>query len=182
MKKFIPFIAIVLLCVSCKEEISVYNSTSIYIENKTNDLIHVKLYSNRVPTHVDESLHYPPSDYYLSSSGTPLKAEFDLAPSNNDDGYFGHYLYGYDRLDVTTAYMASIAFNRIEISFPGNDKAKIVFTPKEVTGYSDNIFAEDAIWDYEVVEGEVGIWINKKDIFREHRYTFVISEDKITSE
>jgi len=169
------FFLIASCCIACTEKILI-ETIEIFIQNETDSIIHVKLYPIRTAKNVAnlQIIDYPSSDLnnlYLSS------AEFDLFPPN-DLGYNNRGLFLTGDLNIKPYTLAEKVFDSIYIS---TATTIIKFTHENVTGYAENIFSENSIWDFE----EKG-WIYREFLThtsrRNYIYKFFILKDKIIIE
>jgi len=151
-------------CISCKE--TVYESLEIFIQNKTDSIVHVRLY----PTGKPFLTLYP----MCEECGGKKETEFSLSPNNE------RFLFSSSDLYVGPYTLASKAFDSIHISLANKDLI-IKFTHENVTGYSENIFIENSTWDFRIEEGDKEM-VSTNEIRKFHRYRFWILKDKIIIE
>ena len=165
--KYIIFIGIFLLCISCKKNVSDSEDLEISIQNRTADIIGVTLFPKE---------EYTRGGFYRMSDfgGGYLLPEFNLSP-NNDAWYnWDEVIFVTRDLSIKPYMLASKIFDSIHISL--KDNVTLKFTHENVTGYSENIFSENSTWDFRIERRY------SKNPVNIHRYTFAISEDKIIIE
>ena len=135
----------------------------IVIKNRTDTPVHIQLF----PKETNES-----GDLYpMSDSGGPHQAVESDLPLNAEQ-----VLYYSNDLTVKPYTLVSNIFDSIYVRNPNSDII-IIFTHNSVVGYSENIFAENSPWDYNVEEWSKGTRRNSQ--VWDYRYTFIIYEEKI---
>lgn len=135
----------------------------ILIQNKTDGPIFITLYPKG-----DIGGLYP----ICEGCGGYIETKFDLSPLN-DRLLF--YTYDFNTEPYT---LAAKAFDSIYISTVSTDKIIIKFTHEVVTGYSENIFTENATWNFKIEEDELPD-MGGRHPQKCHSYSFSILEDKI---
>ena len=163
--KYIIFISMFFLCISCKETVT--ESLLISIQNKTEDTIHIRLFPKG-----DIGGLYP---ICFGCSGHK-QTEFTSRPLRNTYYNWADVIFTTDDLRIKPYILASRAFDSIRISL--KDTVILKFTHDGVTGYSENIFSENSTWYFEIVEDERPTFLYRNPV-RYYSYTFVILEDKV---
>ena len=156
---------IALCCISCDCKETVNESLEIFIKNRTDSLIHVRLYPKGKPT----LTFYP----MCEGCGGHLTTGFDLRQNNE------RVLFKSGDLNIEPYALAAKSFDSIHIVLKNNVILK--FTIETVTGYSENIFTENSTWDFRIEEGKRPTQLCGNP-FRDYRYSFIISEDKVLIE
>ncbi|GHT32177.1 hypothetical protein FACS189434_03330 [Bacteroidia bacterium] len=162
MKKLIV-ILIVLLAFSCKEKKG-YEMRLLF-ENNTENNITVKLYPK------NEYMHY---DMYRTSDigGGYNNTEF-IIKTNENKIFFTSGNINQKPYDLT-----SNVFDSIFVIINTDSSHLIKFSSNIAVGYSENIFSENSIWDYRVVEE------GREDMgglhpVESHQFTFEVLVDKL---
>ena len=166
-KIILAIILITCCCISCKEKVS--ENLQISIENRTDCIIHVKLYPK---------VAWSESIYPMCENCGGLDSEFILYAPKNQIHFDYRLLYFTSDLNIKPYTLASNVFDSICIKTSNNDSILIKFTHKIVTGYSENIFSENSTWDFEVENTSKDTQLNKQRI-KINKYNFLILTDKI---
>ena len=165
MMKYAVVILVVIVCISCKE--ATRETLQILIQNRTDSLVHITLY----PKGLNEDGFYIP---YEGSRGF-RKPDYNLLPHNdNEYSWLSEMIFATPDLTIKPYTLALREFDSIYIRTALN---LIIFTHKDVTGYSENIFSENSTWDFEV--GEWDERTIRKNPQRGYLHRFLILEDKI---
>jgi hypothetical protein len=163
--------AVVLLAFSCKEK--VHEELQILIQNDTDSLIHITLYSKDAISGL-----YP----VCKGCGGHKTTKYTLSPHDNELSYtWDEVIFLTDDLNMEPYTLVSMAFDSIHISLPDKDSVLIRFTPEKVTGYSENIFAENSTWNFRINEWNAQTQFSKNPQ-KDHCYSFLISKDKVITE
>ena len=170
MKTFLKFTALsaVLLMlagslVSCRE--TKEETLQILIQNETKYTIYVTLFPIGGGTSYLQCVD-------CGEGGGRRNAEFNLHSRNTEV-----FLMALD-VNIRPYTLVSKAFDSIHIMLGNKDSAMIKLTPEEVVGFSENIFSENTIWYLEKVKGDPLPGLQRGSSWL-HRYSFVISEDRI---
>ena len=147
---------------SCKEKVS--ENLLLLIENRTDSPIYIRLYPKKTTA---SGGFYPMSDRKKGVLGI-LESDLSL----HED----RVLYYSKDLTVKPYVLTSNIFDSIYVRKQNSDTI-IKFTHNSVIGYSENIFAENSIWDYKIEEWSKHTMKNSE--VRDYRYTFIISDEKI---
>ena len=157
----------ILSSISCKEKVN--ESLQILIQNKTDSLIFITLF----PKLISGSL-YPSCE----GCGGFKENKFTLSPNYEKRYEWKEVIYTSTiDMDIEPYDLAVNVFDSIYISFTNKDTVNLIikFTNETVIGYKENLFKEDATWDFFIEErtDEPGF----KDI--NYCYSFFIVEEKI---
>ena len=175
-------VSISFLCAMCKKEEEVKESLQILILNKTDNIMYVTLYPKE---------EYRSGKLYLKSEGGGYQhSEFTIFP-NSQNYKWEEVLFVTGDLNIEPHTLAAKVFDSIYISSikeapkPGmpaiNDSVIIKFTHENVSGYKDNIFLENSIWEFSIYEWDAETqFIRKKH--KEYCYNFLILEEKLIKE
>jgi len=163
------FTVIIICCISCKCDKTVNEGLTIKIQNRTDSIIHVKLFPKN-----KSGRSYP----FCEGCGYK-DAELKLSPNYDDSYVWIETIFTSVDLDIEPHILAASAFDSIHIILKNN--VIIKFTHENVSGYSENIFTENSTWDFRIIES------NYPNMFcpnpgKEHHYSFVISDEKILIE
>ncbi len=148
-------------------------SVQIFIHNKTDSLVHIRLYPKA---------EYLSEDLYRRSdglSGYDGRCEFTLSANSGWDNIWWHSVFGSYDLSLMPYHVAAKAFDSIYITM-GNTLLK--FIHDTVIGYSENIFADSSTWDYRIIESHKQTGFMYKTFDKAHCYIFPILESKIITE
>ena len=171
MNRFIICISgiffLIIYCVSCEYRKS--ERLEILIQNGTDSHIHITLYSKG-----DIGGLYPICD----GCGEHRNTQYSLNTNTNDSYQWSEVVYYTSSdLSIKPYTLATKAFDSIYIS---TDNVILKFTPENVTGYSENLFEENSIWNYKIRVHNLSDF--SKSIVNAHCYTFLILKDKIIIE
>jgi len=156
-------------CISCESHKS--EELEILIQNRTDSLIHIILYPK-----VKTGGLYPICD----GCGGHKETEYSLNPNVDESCLWGEVVFTSSDLSIKPHILATKGFDSIYISTRNKDNVIIKFTPENVTGYSENIFAENSIWDYKIWGRDQSD--SRVSIVNAHCYIFPILKDEIIIE
>ena len=173
MKKILISIALMFVCISCKE--TARETVQILIQNRTESSILITLYPKT------EYLSDGCDLYRHSDVGSGyVPAEFYLSPNHEEYYEWGEVLFVSSDLEIKPYTLAAKVFDSIHIS-TANKNELIKFTHENVTGYLENIFSESSTWDFRIEEDNLRTQF-RSNPQKYHCYRFLILEDKfITS-
>ena len=139
----------------------------IFIQNKTDSLLHITLYPTKGESPMD-GLYSA-----CEKCGVYLLPEFYLYPNNERLLFL--------TVDLVKPYtLLSKAFDSIYISSTNKDSVIIKLTHKEVLGYSENNFTENSTWDLEIEKSNRPTQFKNNPVM-EYKYKFLILRDKMTN-
>lgn len=156
-------------CISCKEKGE--GTLQILIQNRTENTIHITLFPKK--TAPGTNMLYPTCE----GCGGYWKTKFNLLPNNDDTYKWDEVLFYTTDLDTQPYTLAAKAFDSIYISSANKDNIIIKFAHETVSGYSENIFAQNSTWDYKTIKLDMSTSIKKTGTA--HCYRFLILKDKI---
>jgi hypothetical protein len=168
MIKILISIALIFICISCEEE--VHETLHISIQNRTESPINITLYPKA---------EYLVGDLYRHSDhgGGHENTQFTLFP-NSEDNYDGNeVLFMSNNLNTEPYMLTGKVFDSIHV-FLENKVTTIKFTQGNVIGYTENIFSENSIWDYKIVEDFLPD-MGGRNPQKYHSYRFLILEDNL---
>jgi hypothetical protein len=168
------FLLIACCCTSCKEK-PVNEELHILIQNRTDSLIHITLYPKA---------EYRSGNLYRPSEkgGGYKSPEFSLSPHDDRNWYdWSEVIFVTDDLNIEPYILAVKVFDSIYISSINKDSIIIKFTHENVTGYTENIFSKNSIWNFKIVEDNQHTQFSPNPQ-KYYCYSFLISEDKIIIE
>jgi hypothetical protein len=155
---------------SCEKEKNEY--LQIAIRNKTDSDIRITVFPKQVaPT--------APNLYPIDGKegGGHKPTQFVLSPNDgSDEVAWDEVVRITDDLNITPFRLTLNTFDSIHITFLSESSVTIKFTHENVTGYSENIFSEESTWNSQVMEEDR---YEGGGVAKSHRYTFVISKDKL---
>lgn len=172
-------IGLAIICVSmfflasCKKKVR--EELQILIQNKTDTHMEVTLF----PVVETTPTVYP----VCKGCGANMNSKFILPPHDGSETIYcdcERMVFSTNDLNIEPYALVRAAFDSIRICLPDKDSVIIRFTPEKVTGYSENIFAENAAWDFRIVE--YNLYTSVKNYHKDYCYGFIISEDNITIE
>jgi len=152
--------------VSCTTETE---QSDIVIQNRTENYIHVTLFP------IAELLRG--DGFYLKcfGCGGSNSTSFTLPPNEGISWDWDELIFFTPDLNITPHALASQVFDSIHIR-TDNDLL-IRFTHENVVGFSENIFSENATWEFRIYEGH----LKPQDVVKHHQHIFVISSDRIVA-
>ncbi|MDR2915875.1 MAG: hypothetical protein LBV74_13770 [Tannerella sp.] len=156
---------------SCKEEL--YEELQILIQNKTDTHMEVTLF----PVVESTPTAYP----ICKGCGANTESKFILLPYDDPRRDMDRIVFSTTDLNTEPYTLALMAFDSIHICLPDKDSAVIKFTPEKATGYSENIFTENAAWDFRIINHKNRVMFGSNPV-KYYCYGFAISEDKFVIE
>jgi hypothetical protein len=157
---------------ACKKNVP--ERLQILIQNRTDSLIHVRLYPNE--KFIRPGYGFIDNDFGGSGS---RDTRYLLYPNDGNRIGWNETIYNTGDLNIEPYTLATKVFDSIYISFlTDKDSVAMIFTHDTVIGYSENIFSKNSTWDLKIVK------LHRSDggpaIL--YRHAFLISKDKIIIE
>ena len=168
LMKLVGIAFLILFLGACKKEPSY--TLEISIENRTIDTILLNLFPQ------SEYLLYPDLYRPNDSNRDPYTGPFvelssDLVPEGEKS------LFSSRNIDQEPYSVAALVFDSISISFY-NGQNRISFSVDTAIGYSDNLYNNTSLWDFQVIKTTEYFQFSSHPV-EIHSYVFVISTDKI---
>lgn len=168
MRSLLILFAFFLISSACKEGVT--ESVKILIQNKTETTLVLRVFPK---------VEYQRGNLYRHSDngGGFVDTEFSLSPKRGDYFEWDEVLFSSADISIDPHALMESVFDSITVSTLKNDTI-IRFTQEKAIGYSQNIFSENAAWNYELIEDELPV-MGSRNLQKYHCYKFVILEDEI---
>ena len=161
--KYILLSSLVLFSFSCKEKTEY--EMDLVLENSTENSITVELFPNSKYKHDDM--------YRTSDIGEGYNFTKFTIFANSKEVFFTS-----KDINQQPCDLLSNVFDSIHISINNESQYVIKFSKDAVIGYSDNIFTENSIWDYEIINDDRPTQFAKNPV-EVHLFTFEVSINKL---
>jgi hypothetical protein len=178
MKNILRLIAMMMVLAgglgACHETVT--ERTQILIQNRTDSLMHVRLFPKEKYMRTALLDTYSTSD--VGSDGN--HTEYDL-PSNEGNFDWSEIIFSSSNLDIAPYTLAAEVFDSIYICAANKDSVIIKLTHDSVTGYSENIFSEHAtmsVWKFGIVDWNLPTQ-HRKNPHKYYQYRFQILKEKM---
>jgi len=174
MKKLIIILVVISVCTSCKDKETVREELQILIQNRTDSSIHITLYPKA---------EYQSGKLYLQSDIGSGYNHSEYSLWSNNEGYYNwdEVLFVSGDLSIEPHILAAKVFDSIHISSSNKDSVIIKFTHENVTGYSENLFSENSMWEFRMYESTEPDMFNRNPV-KSYCYAFLILKDKMIIE
>jgi len=164
MKKLIIILVTIAAFLGCKEETKY--EMELVLSNSTENSITVELFPNSEYVHNDM--------YRFSDTGKGHRpSKFTIRSADNR-----RELFVSENIHQQPYDLLSNVFDSIHITLNDDSQHIIKFSKDAVIGYSENIFTENSIWNYKVINDTRPTQLASNPI-KVHQFTFEISVDKL---
>ena len=137
------FATIAYCSISCKQTVG--ESLLISIQNRTDSIIHIRLYP--------KAEYASGSLYFHSDMGSgKWDSKFSLNPNHIDGFYWKEVIFFTSNLCIDPFELTANVFDSIYIEVTSKENLILKFAPDSVTQYSENLFSENSTWDYKTVD------------------------------
>ncbi|MFA9389857.1 MAG: hypothetical protein ACERKD_08610 [Prolixibacteraceae bacterium] len=169
MKRFTILILLIFIFSACAKN---WSETRIIIKNETNSELNVKLFPNKKYLN-------PSGDFYrFSADGSGSGPNEFVLGTDDKSGYPKlEILYYTNDLTISASDLARQIFDSIQVVVNYDQSTILVFTHDSAKGYTQNLFADDSAWAYELNSYDEPIGRSISHI-EANEYTFSFVEEK----